>query len=128
MAIEIRTRTSIITPLENHGKIYYISVLPGTEETLADAQEVVQALTRSRPGCHPILVDIRKMKSQSRDSRHYYASPEVAKAASAVALLVGSRTSMLLANFFMTVTKTSMPTQMFTDEASALTWLKGFDQ
>jgi hypothetical protein len=121
---EVRTRTSV-TRLDVHG-IIRTTILPGVEQTLADAQEnardVLSLATRSN---QPLLVDLRDMKAQSREARQYYGSPEITNAFVAVGLLVGSRVSMLIANFFIAVTKTNMPTRIFTDEAEAIDWLKG---
>ena len=74
----------------------------------------------------PVLIDLRAGKSQDRDARQYYSSPEVTQETRAAALLVASRLSMVLARFFITLAKPSIPTRMFTDEAEALAWLKGF--
>jgi hypothetical protein len=100
---------------------------PGAQETLADAQEAMRVHTLLRAGrpC-AVFVDMRHLKSQDRDARQFYGSPDIAHAAPAVALLVGSRVSQLIANFFISVTKTSVPTRLFTDESEALAWLKGF--
>jgi hypothetical protein len=121
---EIRTRCSVSW---QEGAIVRTKILPGTEQTLADAIENANAVFALAAGRRPpLLVDLRYMKSQSRDARQHYGSPEVVEAARAVALLVESRISMLIANFFITVTKVSVPTKIFTDEVAALAWLKGF--
>jgi hypothetical protein len=72
---------------------------------------------------------MRVVKSQSHDARAYYNSPEALQVSSAVALLVGSRVSTLIANFFLSINvkeRTQRPIRLFTDEAEALIWLKGF--
>lgn len=123
---EVRIRTGRCH-LDADG-IFHVVFDPNVEETLADAQETVRALALVSGGHpRPIFCDIRTMKSQDRDARQYYGSPEVAAAAPAVALLVGSRVSRLIANFFISVTKSSVPTKLFTDQEEALAWLRGFN-
>ena len=122
---EVRTSTSL-TRLDADG-IVHMTILPGIHETLADAQQTFRAGAVLRAGRRmPVLIDLRAGKSQDRDARHYYSSPEVTQGTRAAALLVASRLSMVMARFFITVAKPSIPTRIFTDEAEALAWLKGF--
>ncbi len=99
----------------------------GCEMALSDAQENVAAIyelggrTRNR-----VLVDMRGVRSQTREARQYFAGPEAEKATLAVALLMGSPVSRVLANFFLRLTPQRIPTSLFTDDASALAWLMAF--
>ncbi|MDQ2912890.1 MAG: STAS/SEC14 domain-containing protein [Chloroflexota bacterium] len=70
----------------------------------------------------PVLVDIRKMKSVTREARVVFGN--AADAFSALALLAGSPRTQLIANFFIGLSRPKVPTQMFTDEEKALTWLR----
>lgn len=125
IANEVRTRTALVYK-DEHG-IARVTILPDVDETLADAQENERALTTVRGNSHlPMLVDMRSMKSQTRESRQHYGSPAATRGITAVALLVESRVSMLIANFFIAVVKTTTPTKIFTVEAEAVAWLKGF--
>jgi hypothetical protein len=124
---QVRTRTAV-TRFGKDG-IMRSSMLPGAEETLADAQENVREAVRLASGRQvPLLVEMRGMKSQEREARDYYNTPEVVQAHSAIALVVGSRVSSLIANFFISITarNSTRPVRMFTDEAEAEAWLKGF--
>jgi hypothetical protein len=126
-AQEIHTRTSVVHLDEQN--IVRVTILPGVEETLADAQATATAANNLADQRRlPLVVDMREMKSQTRDARQYYGSPAVMRATTAVALLVESRVSMVVANFFITVTKTSVPTKIFTNEADALAWVKEYIQ
>ena len=122
---EIQTRTSLVR-VEPVG-IVRVTILPGAEETQADAQATMQAATTLLAGRRlPILVDMRHMKVQERSARQQYGSPKVIEMTQAVGLLVSSRVSQLIANFFITLTTAVVPTKLFTDEAEAIAWLKGF--
>jgi SpoIIAA-like len=70
----------------------------------------------------PVLVDIRKMKSVTREARVVFGN--AADAFSALALLADSPRTQLIANFFIGLSRPKVPTQMFTDEEKALTWLR----
>jgi len=125
------TSNSVRTPtgmsyLDTYG-IIHTSYNEGMEETLAEAQASVRAALPLFGGTrHPVLVDLRALKSQTRDARSFYGSPEVTRNTTALALLVSSRVSMVIANFFISVTKSAVPSRMFTDEAAAVDWLKGY--
>ncbi|MBX0326120.1 hypothetical protein K2Z83_00230 [Oscillochloris sp. ZM17-4] len=123
----VQTRTTTIRYGEDG--ILYITLLPGAQEILADAQENVRVMMRlSGERRTPLLIDIRTIKSQSREARDYYNSPEALRITAAMALLVGSRISSLIANFFISISarEGTCPMRIFTDEAEAQAWLKGF--
>lgn len=91
---------------------------------LADAQENVAAIfeiggrQRSR-----VLVDMRGVRSQSREARAYFGGPEAERASLAVALLIGSPVSRVLANFFLRLNPQRVPSALFTDDRAAIAWL-----
>ncbi len=99
----------------------------GAEVALVDVQETMAAYLRIRKGkSRPLLVDTKSMKSLSREARHYYASDEAAKVASAVALVVDTPVSRVLANFYLGLSNPRLPTRLFSSEDEALEWLKGY--
>lgn len=123
----IRTRTASHS-IDEFG-IFHSIYNPGVEETLADAEENIRALAtfaQKTGKRYPLLVDLRRIKSQTREVRSYYAGPEALKVRMATALLVESRISTLIGNFFLTVNGGTVPTKIFTSEAQAMVWLKGF--
>jgi hypothetical protein len=97
------------------------------ELELADAREVIQAVAALCGGVRrPALVDLRELRSMSRDCRKYFAGPDTAKVQSAAALLVISPVARAIGNFFMGLNKPLVPTRLFTSEADAVGWLRGF--
>jgi hypothetical protein len=72
----------------------------------------------------PVLADIRPLKSMTREARACYG--QAVDAVSAVALLADSPATRMLANFFLGINRPTVPTQMFTDEQKALTWLRRY--
>lgn len=89
----------------------------GEAEAVASTQQI-RALGR---GPVPLLVDIREMKRLDRGAREHYKIDK--GGASAMALLVGSAMTMMIANFFMRTDAGATPTRMFTSEAEAIAWL-----
>ncbi len=98
------------------------------EVTLAAAKEssaAVAALTQGRTSL--LLVDMRTVRSTDLEARRYYSGPRNT-ATRAIALLVGSSVSRVIASFFLRVNKPSIPTKTFTSEAGAIEWLKKMAQ
>ena len=73
-----------------------------------------------------MLIDMRLIKSISREARVYYANERTASIQRATALLINSPVSRVIANFFMGLNRPLSPTRMFTDEAEAIRWLQTF--
>jgi hypothetical protein len=97
------------------------------ELDLADAEEVIRAVGEIGGGvARPALVDLRTLRSMSRDCRKYFAGPETAKVQSAAGLLVVSPIARAIGNFFMGLNKPLIPTRLFTSETDALVWLRDF--
>jgi hypothetical protein len=101
---------------------------PGVLELeLADAEEVIRAVGTVCGGVpRPALVDLRELRSMSRECRKYFAGPDTAKVETAVALLILSPLTRAIGNFFMGINKTVVPTRLFTSETEAVAWLRGF--
>lgn len=99
---------------------------PGCEMTLADAAANIAAILALGGKAMAVMVDMRGVRSQTREARQYFGGPEAEKATRAVALLIGSPVSKVLANFFLRVSSQRIPTQLFTSEAEAVAWLHGF--
>lgn len=121
---EIVTRTAT-QYLDEHG-IFRVTILPGAEQTLDDAKENVRAsLALSGGERHPLLVDIRQIKSQTRDARDYYTGPAGDRCYSAAAVLVESPLSRFFGNIIMSFNKSvAVESRLFSSESEALAWLK----
>jgi hypothetical protein len=126
MATEtITTRTAKIW-LRDDGVIQFV-ILPGIKIQLADAKENAAAVAQlAADQRRPVLVDIRASLGIDHETRAYYAKAEGVKSNSALALLVESPVTRVMANFFISINKPVIPTQLFTSEAEAVMWLKNF--
>jgi hypothetical protein len=121
----VMTRTAKIC-LRDDDLLQMVS-LPNAQEGLADAQANVAAGFRlSFEQRRPLLVDLRAVKSIDRAARNYYSSTEAAGKIIALALLVESPVSRLVANFLIGLNKVPVSTKLFTSEGEAVAWLKQF--
>jgi hypothetical protein len=101
--------------------------IPGAEVTLENAKETMAAYLKVYKGKRrALLVDTKTMKSIAREARKYYAGPEAAKVASAVALIVATPVSRVLGNFYIGLSNPHLPSRLFSSEDEALEWLKGY--
>jgi hypothetical protein len=121
------TATCTFARDEHRGLIHAV-MRPGCEMALREAKENVAAIFElGGRKQNRVLVDMRGVRSQTREARQYFGGPEAAKATRAVALLIGSPVSRVLANFYLRVAPQPIPTQLFTREEDAVTWLQTFD-
>lgn len=97
----------------------------GCQMQLAEAKENVAAIAGLTGNSRmPILVDMRGVRSQSREARDYFGGADTETTSLAVALLIGSPVSRVLANFFLRLNnKQRYPIRLFTEEESAVAWL-----
>ncbi len=120
----IRTDTSEFW-IDDDGILRAVS-LAGVE-TLETAKANVAAASRLAAGrLIPVFIDLRNMKTISREARVHYAGEEAASHSLAQALLIESRISKVIGNFFIGLNKPPFPTRLFTSEAEAIEWLKRF--
>lgn len=69
----------------------------------------------------PLLMDVRQLAGITRDAREQFA--DAASAASAIALLIESSVSSMIANFFLGMPPPHVPMRLFQSEAEAVVWL-----
>ena len=120
----IETRSAIIT-FEKPGIFYTIA--KAVDQKIDDAIENVEASKKLSGGKRaPLFIDIRKIKSQTRECQMYYSGVEGCKVFSAVAILVDSAFSRIMANFFLGLRRPiePVPIRLFTDKDEAIIWLK----
>ncbi|MEX0967993.1 MAG: hypothetical protein WD077_12195 [Bacteroidia bacterium] len=91
------------------------------------AKETVKLrLEKSQNISFPVLLDARIVKSITKDARDYLATEEAVANVTAGALLIDSKVSKVMANFYMMINKPAMPFKVFTDEEQAMKWLRQF--
>ena len=102
-----------------------ITISPNIEITIEDAEQILAAQIKLTGGNHtPVLVDIRQLKSATREARTFGASK--AQTTLALALLVASPVGRMVGNIFISFSRPPFPTRLFTSEDDAHAWLKRF--
>jgi hypothetical protein len=76
----------------------------------------------------PLLVDLRKIKSISKEARDHFSMRGRTNRVNAIAMLINSPASKVIGNFYILFSKPTTPTKLFTDENQALAWLRQFIQ
>ncbi|MET3804070.1 hypothetical protein ABIB25_001056 [Nakamurella sp. UYEF19] len=92
--------------------------------SLAEARKVTSAVAAFGRGPVPVLVDMRYLRKAEREAREHFTSEDAQ--ATAVALLVSSAVSKVVANFIIGLQRMPVPTRMFTDEGAATGWLSAY--
>lgn len=100
---------------------------PGAVETIETAREGVRAaLEAFGARKRAVLIDIREIKTITREARVFFAGEEAGQTGLAVALLVGSPVTKMIGNFFTNINKPVLPFRIFTSEDEAVDWLNRF--
>jgi len=107
--------------------ILYVRLKPGSQVTLDDAQaslRVTDELAGNRRIA--VLVDARPARSITRDARIAFSDSESRRNTIAQAIVVASGVSRAMGSFFIGLNRPAFPVRLFTAEAEAVAWLKGF--
>lgn len=111
-------------------KIVEFYCVNGAELDLADGRQCTAWAAKYTGGIpRPMLCDFANLKSQTKECRDYFSKgPEHLRVYSAVALLVNSPLSRVIANFFVGLNRPPKPTRLFDDRAKAVAWLLEMDK
>ena len=100
-------------------------VAPGSEIQLQDAKDNTAKVIEVSGGAnYPILVDLKEIKSISKEARDHFSMRGRKPNVIAIAMLVSSPLSRIIGNFFLGLNKPTVPTRMFTSEEDAIRWMK----
>jgi hypothetical protein len=107
--------------------ILYVEILPNAEMTLANAQQSTETFKQVTGGKkRPLLIDISRQKSMSREAREHKAGKAVENDVLALALVMTSPVGKVLGNLYYSLSKPSFPVRLFTSKNEAVEWLKSF--
>ncbi len=101
---------------------------PGVRQSVVDARANLRAAISARgPQLRPILVDITACEPLAPEVRREYTGEAVGSAFSAIAILVERTTfGSMIGNIYLRIAALALPTQLFSDEAAALGWLRRY--
>ena len=121
--IESRAFTSWL----GNDRICYTVVKPNANVQLEDALENTCSIKEiSGNNIYPILVNLKEINSISKEARNHFSMQNHTPGVSAIAMLIKSPVSCIIGNIFLGFNKPVVPTQLFTRERAALSWLKQF--
>jgi hypothetical protein len=97
-------------------------------QTVTDAEHNLEAaFSESGERRRPLLVDICGVRPLDPEVRHHYSGQVLVDRFVAFGLLIdASPLGRMMGNVYLLVARPGIPTQLFTDEARAVSWLKGF--
>ena len=99
----------------------------GLKINLEIAQEIVNdrlAFTRARS--LPALINCHGVVSVTKEARDFLASENGSRGITAGAIVLNSPVGSVIANFFLSVTKPTIPARTFTKTETAMKWLSKF--
>jgi hypothetical protein len=114
--------------LDPKHRITMVEFAPDAHLDIDLAKRGSQAMREVTGGeARPLLVDFTNLKSQTRECREFYSKdPKHLETYNAVAIIVNSTVSRVIANFFLKINKPDRPTQLFDERARGIEWLKQF--
>jgi hypothetical protein len=120
---EVHTKTATFSIIEEG--ILRIKILEGSEIDLAESKishKVSLEMTDYKK--FVALIDARANIIVSKEAREWGSSPEAQENMLAQAILVNSLANKLIGNFIIQFHKPIAKTKLFSDELTALTWLR----
>lgn len=121
--IELRAFTTWLSDNE----ICYTAVKRNAVVEIADALENSEAVLKVSDGkIYPMLVNLKEIKSISKEARDHFSMQNRKPGVKAIGLLINSPTSMIIGNFFLGLNRSTVPVKLFTVEEKAVAWLKTF--
>lgn len=107
---------------DDEAQVAVVQWQSGTKCSLADAESAtaqVRELAAEKP--RPLLVDMRGMTTLERPAREHFLNDR--GSVTAVALIAESAVNKMIANFFIGLRRMPVPIRLFTDRATAVSWL-----
>lgn len=121
---QVITRTSEII-LEKDG-ILRTKIFEGSVIGLKDVQEYYSFTEKLTGGEKALVLLDGRSAFTITDEARAYAAEQANRTRAATALIVNSPAIKIIYNLYIQIDKPQTPTRMFTDEASAIAWLKIF--
>jgi hypothetical protein len=108
--------------------VLIVRIHKGARQSPDHARENLDASLAEAVGRRrPLLVDITGSQPLDAETRHVYSGRTLVSGFTSLALLVeASPLGRMMGNVYFRVARPGIPTHLFTDEARALRWLKGY--
>ena len=89
-------------------------------------QIVLDKLEAFQGKSYPVLMDVRNIRSVSKEAFDHFASDDGVQGLRALAILVSSPLTEMIANLFMVFSKPQIPTRVFRTKELAVKWLNKY--
>jgi len=99
---------------------------PDIVDKLIAQKAVISRLELSHGKSFPFLINIKSVKTVTKEARDFLASEEGCKGVTAASILIDSVIGSMIGNFFIRISKPLVPTRLFTNEEDAKKWLFKF--
>jgi len=121
----IELKKSIVSLLDEG--ILHIHLKAGSEIELSDAVLIVEAMGKLSKGKKmPVLIDAGEFTSIDKEVRVFSASPQSNIYTIADAIAYYSLAQKMIADFYITHNRPTVPTKAFSNKTEAIDWLKSF--
>jgi hypothetical protein len=118
----IETRTNVVWMDDG---IVRAEEFERSETEIDDARALLVSVTKLTGGVrHPLIVDISRAKSASREARAFFAGEEMAAAVTCMALVVGSSLARAIGSFFLTFNRPKSKVKLFNSVDDARAWVR----
>ncbi|MBL7937138.1 MAG: hypothetical protein JNM51_15120 [Bacteroidia bacterium] len=105
-------------------EILFVKMKEGVNLGQPEMEELLkQAVELTMPNKYFAIVDMTASYDSTLEARNFYAESDYSKYRYADAFIVNSLPMRLLVNFFIAFNKPKIPSKMFNNEESALTWV-----
>lgn len=106
--------------------ILFFEYKPNTILDLAAAQKIVaDRIHFQNEKAYPVLCDVRGIVNTDKSGRDYLAQSG-SVLTKAVALIVHQKVSLTISNFYLRISKPTVPTKLFNNQGDALDYLRQF--
>jgi hypothetical protein len=116
------TRTAWVERTANG--IVIVRIFPQARQSVADAQENIQAAMKAGSGKCALLTDIRAALPLEPETRHYYSGKNLTDHFLALGILIqASSFGRMMGNIYLKIARPGIPSRLFAEEGEALDWL-----
>ena len=120
-----KTLDTPFASLKLQDDVLYVKMKEGINLGQPEMEELLrQAVEFTSPNKYFAVIDTTSPYDSSLEARNFYAESEYSKYRYADAFIVNSLPMRLLVNFFITFNKPKIPSKMFNNEESALSWIQ----
>ena len=118
-----QTRTAVVERTSEG--VITVRVRAGERQSVADAKDNIAAALELRSGeRRAILIDIRDAVPLDAEVRRFYSGTVLADFSAMALLVKANPLGRMIGNVYLRIANTGIPTRLFTNEPTAIEWLR----